>query len=212
MTRVTWSVEGTRIFETGVDRGMLYVPPFAGVPWSGLTGVSESPSGGDNGEYFIDGDKYLQVPKLAEYTAVINAFASPVEFASCAGMISLSPGLYATNQPRSAFGFSYRSLVGNDIVGTSLGYKLHIVYNTTAKTSDFARESVSESPNVKPGSWEITSVPEAVDGFKPTAHFILDSIRVDPVILSAIEDILYGTVSADPRLLSVSELVTMVGS
>jgi hypothetical protein len=201
---------GSRVFETGVDRGMLYVKPFAGVAWNGLVSISETPSDRGINEYYIDGVKYLAVAGLEEYAATIEAFSSPPEFAPCTGFLKLSSGLFADGQPGKQFGFAYRTLIGDDLQGTSLGYKVHLVYNVLARTEDFSNDSIGDSSNVTPRSWSVTAVPETATAFKPTSHFVVDSRRIDSGVLSAIEDVLYGTVSTDPRLPSIEELVTMV--
>ncbi len=212
MPRVQWDTAGARVFETGVDRGMLYVPPYPGVAWNGLSRVTESPTGGVAAEYFIDAQKYLGVASLEEYAATIEAYSSPQEFAPCAGFIRLSPGLFAGDQPRKLFGFSYRTLVGDDVQGTSAGYKIHLIYNVLAKTGDFTHESVGDTANVRPYSWTITAVPEAVALFKPLSHFVADSRKILAEALADLEDILYGTDITDPRFPTVQELITLVGA
>ncbi len=212
MPRAQWDTEGTKVFETGIDRGMLYVPPYPGVAWNGLSKVSETPTGGTASEYFVDGQKYLGVPSLEEYSAIIEAYSSPAEFAPCAGLIRLSPGLFAGDQPRRPFGFSYRTLVGDDTQGISLGYKIHLVYNAIAKNADFTYETIGETPNVRPYSWTITAVPEVASLFKPAAHFVVDSRKVTAGVLADVEDILYGTEVSDPRFPTLQELMTLVGA
>lgn len=212
MPRVDWNATGTRRFQTGIDRGMIYIPPYPGVAWNGLVSVSEAPSGGSANEFFIDGQKYMNVASLEEFAATIEAFSTPDSFAPCAGYAQLSPGLFVTNQIRQQFGFSYRTLLGDDVLGTSLGYKIHLVYNALAKTSDFVRETTTDSPNVKSRAWDISTVPVSADSYKPTSHFVVDSTRFDPSIITSLENILYGAVSTDPRLPDISELVTLVGA
>ncbi len=211
MPRAVWDTEGTRVFEAGVDHGMLYVASFAGVPWNGLISVSENPSGGKAREFFIDGQKYLNLASPEGFEGTITAFSSPAEFRMCTGQLKLSIGLYADGQPRRKFGFSYRTLIGDDLSGTSSGQKIHLVYNATAKAPDFTHESVSTGPGVTPRSWDITTVPEQAAGFWPSSHFVIDSRRTDPSIQSGIEDIIYGTPGSDPRLPTIQELITLVG-
>jgi hypothetical protein len=209
MSRVEWDIAGARIFEVGVDRGMLYVTPFPGIAWNGLIRVTESPTGGAVSEYFVDGLKSLNVPALEEYSATIEAFSSPKEFAPCAGLLRLSSGLFASNQPRKQFGFSYRTLIGSDTLDINAGYKIHVVYNARTKTSDVAHHTFSDRPEISPYSWEITTVPETVPGYRPAAHFVIDSRRMDPGVLGQLEDILYGSSSTNPRLPEIEELVLL---
>jgi hypothetical protein len=212
MPKVVWDDTGKRVLEAGIDRGMLYVSPFAGVAWNGLVEVSESPVGGDAREFFIDGEKYLNLMSPEEFTATVTAFSSPYEFGPCAGFLKLSPGLFTDGQPRKRFGFSYRSLVFNDVLGSGAGYKIHLVYNALARTSAFTHETSGAKPNFDPYSWEIVTTPEILPGASPSAHFVIDSRKTDSGTLAGIENILYGTSLTDPRLLTAQELVMMVGS
>jgi hypothetical protein len=174
MTRLNWDVVGERTFETGVDRGVLYVDGSDGVPWNGLISVSESPSGADLSEYYIDGIKYLQLLAGEEFTATIDAFTYPDEFASCDGTRSVGNGLFVTQQPRKGFSLSYRSQVGNDVDGISHGYKIHVVYNALAAPSARQRNSLSDSIAPLNFSWQISTKPPRFAGYKPTAHLVID--------------------------------------
>jgi hypothetical protein len=211
MPRVTWNPIGGRLFHAGVDRGMLYVGPYA-VPWSGLTEVIESPSGGAPTPYYLDGLKVLNIASSEEFAATINAVASPVEFAPCAGRIRLSTALFATDQPKNTFGFSYRTLIGNDLLGTKFAYKIHVVYNALAKISDFSHGTVDDSPTLNSYSWAIDTVPEIISGYKPTSHLVIDSRVNSDDIMSQVEAILYGDDDNDPRLPGAQELVTLLGT
>jgi hypothetical protein len=211
MPTIVWDDATARIFQAGIDRGMLYVPPFPGVAWNGLVSIAEAPSGGQASEFFIDGQKYMNISSVENYESTIESFASPDEFAPCAGYYQMSPGLFATHQPRGKFGFSYRTLIGDGVVGASLGYKIHLVYNALAKTADFTRQTITDKPNVTSRTWDISTVPVAIPSFNPTSHFVVDSTVTDPLVLSAIENILYGTSTDDPRLLTAEELVALVG-
>jgi Calcineurin-like phosphoesterase len=210
MPRLRWDDNGSRVFETGIDRGVLYLPSLPGIPWNGLTKVSEAPSGGTAKEFYIDGEKYLSDSVLEEYAATIEAFSSPAEFAPCAGLLKISQGLYADNQPRKPFGFSYRTLVGDDIQGTSAGYKIHLVYNAMAKPSGFTYQTIGDRSSAKPYSWAITAIPELVENSRPTAHFVIDSRKTDPAALNAIENALYGSETDISRLLPVADLLVML--
>jgi hypothetical protein len=205
MTRVTWDSLGERLFHTGVDRGMLYIGDDA-VAWNGLASVTEAPSGGDVQSYFVDGQKVLGIPTVEDFAATIEAYSAPVEFAPCAGRAYLSQGLYAADQPKKTFAFSYRTLIGNDVVGSSLAYKIHIVYNALAQISDFAHTTKSDSPSVQTRSWDITSVPVSSTGFKPVSHFVVDTRINTAGPINDLEDILYGTDDDEPRLPTMDEL------
>jgi hypothetical protein len=209
--RILWDEQGARGFHTGIDRGVLYVSSLPGVAWNGLVRVSEDPTGGDAAEYYLDAEKYQNVPALEEYAATIEAFSSPAEFAPCAGWTRLSPGLFTTNQPAKPFGFSYRTLIGDDIHGTDGGYQIHVVYNALASVSDFTHQTIEDNAGVNPYSWKISTVPVSVAGFKPASHFVIDSLRTDSLVLAALEDSLYGTVSTDPALPTAQALMTMLG-
>lgn len=209
MTRLTWASTGKRTFETGIDRGVLYVAgSAAGVEWNGLISVSEAPSGGDITGYYMDGVKYLNVAASTEYEATIKAYSSPPEFAACEGVASLN-GLMFADQPKKSFGLSYRTRLGNDLVGTDYGYKLHIVYNALAETPSRDYSTVSDSPDAVSLSWPVKTKPITIAGRKPTAHLVIDSTTSSPADVSAVEDILYGTAGAAPRLPTSAELITL---
>lgn len=211
MTRAVWDDEGQHFYQTGVDRGMLYVGTVA-VPWVGLVSVTEDPSGGDGQPFYLDGQKVLNVPAGEDFNATIESFAFPIEFASCAGRFQLGAGLYATDQPKTTFGFSYRTLVGNEEIGTTLAYKIHIVYGATAKLPDFSHETISDSVSAKTISFSVSTVPVQIPGFRPTSHLVVDTRRVTLDILNEIEAILYGDDNGDARLPTPDELVTILNS
>jgi hypothetical protein len=211
MSRVTWGDPGTRFFETGVDRGVLYVNN-DGVAWTGITSISERASGGEPKPYYMDGIKYLNIAGSEEFEATLEAFAAPAEFGPCDGTQSINNGLFATQQPRKAFGLSYRTLIGNDVVGQNLGYKIHLVYNALAAPSEKQYTTYGESSDPSSLSWSLTTLPPSLTGMKPTAHFVIDSRTTPDGLLEAIEDILYGSPSADSRLPLVSELISMFQS
>lgn len=212
MPKVQWDVVGARAFETGVDRGMLYVPPLAGVPWNGLVNISENPTGGAARGFYVDGEKYLNLSSLEEPSATIEAFSSPPEFAPCEGLIQLAPGLFACDQRCKAFSLSYRTLLGDDVRALSAGYRVHLIYNVTAKLSEFIHETMSQTVPMKTHTWTISMTPEDVPSVKPASHFVVNSLNVDPAGLASVEDILYGTDTDDPRFPTVSELMGLVGS
>lgn len=212
MTRLVWDNIGERVFEAGVDHGVLYIDNSTGVAWNGLTSVSESSSGAELAEYYIDGIKYLQLLSSEEFGATIEAYTYPEEFAVCDGTRPVGNGMFMTQQPRRAFGLSYRTKIGNDSKGLDLGYKIHLVYNALAAPSSKSHNSLSESVEPLNFSWTITTKPPMFVGFKPTAHMVIDSRDTPSDLMADIQDILYGTDAAAPRLPSVDELISMFNS
>lgn len=212
MTRLVWNQVGDRFYETGVDHGVLYPLLGPGVPWNGLVSVSEDSSGGDVTPLFFDGVKYLDVVASENFQATIEAYAAPPEFAACDGSKVLSPGLYATQQPRKPFGFSYRTLIGNDLEETNHGYKLHIVYNATAAPSSRNYQTLSDNPSPNTRQWTVHTVPPASATHKPTAHFVIDSREIDPYMLEDLESFLYGREDREPRLLTQGEVVDILAN
>jgi hypothetical protein len=212
MSRVTWGDAGTRFFETGVDRGVLYINN-TGVAWSGITSISESPSGGEPKPYYMDGIKFLNIAGKEEFAATLEALSAPTEFGPCDGVQDINNGLFATQQPRKAFSLSYRTLIGNDMLGQNTGfYKIHLVYNALAAPSEKAYSTNGSSTDPTTLSYSITTLPPSLTGMKPTAHFVIDSRYVPYLLLKVVEDILYGTDAEDPRLPAVSELVSIFAS
>lgn len=212
MTRVTWGATGERYFETGLDRGVLYVGDSPGVAWPGLISINEAPSGGGPRPYYIDGFKYLNLSASEEFEATLNAFASPKEFAPCDGTTAVQNGLFATQQPRRAFHLSYRTKIGNDVDGRDHAYKIHLVYNALAGPSQRNRTTQSNDNTPDSHTWQLTTLPPSLTGMKPTAHFEIDSRFTPPGLLAYIEGILYGTDAAPPRIPMVSELLDVFRS
>lgn len=206
MPRLIWSETGERIYETGVDRGVLYVDGQPSVPWIGLISIVEKPSGGSQRAFYIDGVKYLNIPSADEFEATINAFTYPDEFAHCEGTTRIHSGLFVTQQPKKSFGLSYRTKIGNSLT-SDYGYKIHIVYNAIASTSQRTYKTLNDLADPTDFSWDITTRPPAMTGYKSTAHLIVDSRYTNPATISAVEDILYGTDSYAARLPSLAELV-----
>lgn len=209
MARLVWGNVGERFYEVGVDRGVLYVGDNAGVAWSGIVSINESPSGGEAKPYYLDGVKYLNLSTTEEFAANIEAFYSPAEFDVCDGMVLANPGLYAANQRRKPFGLSYRTKVGNDLIGEQFAYKIHIIYNALAEPTQQSHESMGDNPEVPLLSWAITTKPVLVPGVGYSSHLVVDSKTATPYALSLLEDILYGDESNFPRLPTVEELVLM---
>lgn len=212
MTRLAWGAHGERYFEAGTDRGVLYLSGVPGVPWNGLKAVNESPEGGEPRPYYIDGFKYLNVATAEEFKATLEAFSSPLEFARCDGTKSIHNGLFATQQPRVPFSLSYRTLVGNDFQGIDHGYKVHVVYNCLAAPASRNNQTVGTGVTPLGLSWAITTTPPKMTGLKPTAHMVIDSRLTPPALMAQIEDILYGSEDADPRLPDAAELLALFGA
>lgn len=209
MTEIQWDEVGARRFETGVERGVLYLPDGSAVPWNGLTAVSENTER-EVKSYYIDGIKYLDHQVADAYSAKLEAFTYPDEFEDVLGVSQFEPGVFLHDQPGKTFGLSYRTKVGNDLLGADYGYKLHILYNLTASASAPTMSTLSESVGVSTFSWALTAVPPAMTGARPTAHISLHSLAIDPDLLSQIEDLLYGTPTtapAQPDLVSLLALV-----
>lgn len=214
MSKLTWDASGERLYETGVKQGVLYVMDNNvygnGVAWNGLTAITESPSGAESTPLYADDIKYLDLRSTEEFGATIEAYTYPDEFAACDGSASLADGVSIGQQARKMFGLCYRTTVGNDTDGTDHGYKLHLIYGATASPSEKAYETINDSPEAITFSWEITTTPVSVTGFKPTASITIDSTKADPTCLAALEEKLYGGESAEPTLPLPDEVKTLM--
>lgn len=211
MAELVWNTAGSRFYEAGVDRGVLYIDGQPGIAWNGLTSVNERPSGGDSTPFYIDGVKYLNLPAGEQFEATISAFTYPEEFSECDGTYQPRSGLFLTQQRRKEFGFSYRTKVGND-QSESFAYKLHIVYNALAEPSERSYESATDEVDPNDFSWKITTKPPAMPGYRPTSHVVMDSRNTDPTILALVEDVLYGTEEDSARLPTWDELLGIYDS
>lgn len=205
MSKLVWDETGKRLYETGVKCGVLYPLQASGlytkgVAWNGLTAVTESPSGAESTPQYADDIKYLNLVSAEEFGATIEAFTYPDEFAICDGSIEIEKGVIIGQQSRKTFGLSYRTVLGNDTDGVDHGYKLHLIYGCLAAPSEKAYATMNDSPEAITFSWDVTTTPVAVPNFKPTASLTIDSTKVDPDKLEALELILYGNVGVDPRL------------
>ena len=207
MSRLTWDDTGNRLYETGVKNGVLY--PVAangsygtGVAWNGLTAVTESPSGAEATALYADDIKYLELRSAEEFGATIEAYTYPDEFAECDGSVEVEDGVKIGQQPRKAFGLCYKTTLGNDVKGNDYGYKLHLVYGCKAAPSEKAYATINDSPEAITFSWEVTTTPVAVTGYKNTAHLEIDSTKVNSTKLAALETMLYGgdTTDTEPTL------------
>ncbi len=218
MAKLVWDADGKRLYETGIDRGVLYPRNGSdgaygdGVAWNGLISVSESPSGAEPTDMFADNIKYLSIRSAETFSATVEAYTYPAEFEQCDGTAELAAGVLIGQQNRLPFGLVYRTLIGNDAKGQDFGYKIHIIYGCTASPSEKSFQTVNDSPEAITFSWEVNATPVSVtgDGFKPTAQLTIDSTRVSSEALTKIEDALYGTVSAAPKLLTPDEIKALV--
>jgi hypothetical protein len=212
MTRITWDGTGERLFETGVDRGVLYIPNAGiydnGYAWNGLSAVTESPSGAEATAVYADNIKYLNLVSAEEHGGTIEAYTYPPQFGQCDGTASPQNGVTVGQQTRKNFGFTYRTKLGND-VSPDLGYKLHLVYGALAAPSEKAFNTVNDSPEALTFSWEYSTTPVQVTGLKPTSILTIDSTKVTPANLTALEDALYGTAGTSPRLPLPDEVIAM---
>lgn len=212
MTQILWDQAGEREFETGVDHGVLYLADSTGdyvegYGWSGLTTVTESPSGAEVTKKYADNINYISLISAEVFEGTIAAFTYPDEWEQCDGSASPSPGVSVGQQSRRPFGFSYRTKVGNDLEGQDYGYKLHLAWGGLASPSERAYGTVNDSPDAIEFSWKFTTTPVAVDGLKPTALIVIDSTQVDADSLAALELVLYGSVGVDPRLPSPTDVL-----
>lgn len=217
MSKLVWDATGERLYETGVSNGVIYPQSSSGTypkgaAWNGLTAITESPSGAEPTALYADNIKYLNLMSAEEFGFSIEAYTYPPEFAECNGEASLATGVSITQQKRKQFGLSYKSLIGNDVDGDSYGYKLHLVYGALAAPSEMAHNSVNDSPEATTMSWECSTTPVTVAGFKPTSHIVIDSTKADPTKLVALEAKLYGTESEEAMLPLPDEVVTLMNT
>ncbi len=217
MAKLIWDKVGEKLYETGVDNVVLYVQEkngsyAKGVAWNGITGITESPSGAEATAIYADNVKYLNLISAEELGITIEAYMSPEEFDVCDGNAEVAEGITLGQQARQKFGLSFRTKIGNDTQDAEHGYKIHIIYNCTASPSEKGYATVNESPEAMTLSWSVSTNPINVEGHKPTALVVIDSTKVKPEVLKAIEDKLYGTETEEPTLLTPAEIVALVNS
>ena len=216
MSKLVWDAIGERYYETGVKNGVLYVYDAGkygnGVAWNGLTAVTESPSGAEASPLYADDIKYLELTSNEEFGGTIEAYTYPDEFKACNGEAELTTGVVLGQQARKSFGFCYRTVLGNDTESNEYGYKLHLVYGAKASVSEKAYATINDSPEAITFSWEFTTTPVAVEGFKPTSIVTIDSTKVDEGKLAALEAKLYGSDDTEPTLPLPDEIVTLLAA
>lgn len=219
MPRVEWDKTGERLFETGLDRGVLY--PMKddgtydkGVAWNGLLSFNESPEGGEPTPLRADNIVYVNLMSEEEFGGSLSAYTYPEEFEECDGSKELVDGVTAGQQERKPFGFSYRTLIGNDVKKTGYGYKIHLVYGALASPSEKEHATVNDTPEAEEFSWDIKTTPVMInrEGFKPTAHLVINSTKLAPQTLAALEELLYGSETGDPTLPTPEEVAELVGN
>lgn len=216
MSKLVWDQIGERYYETGVKQAVLY-PQVAGaypkgVAWNGITAVTESPSGAEASPLYADDIKYLNLISNEEFGGTIEAYTYPDEFAICDGSAAVVEGVYLGQQKRTAFGLCYRTVLGNDTDNNDYGYKLHIIYGALAAPSEKAYATINDSPEAITFSWEFTTTPVNVTGFKPTASITIDSTKVDKDKLAALEAVLYGSESEEAKLPLPDEIAQIMGT
>lgn len=212
MTTISWDAVEQRIYETGVDHGVLYPPSGIGVPWNGLTAINEKPSGASPTPIFADNIKYLMLISPEDFSLTLEAYTYPDEFAICEGTVELDDGVFISQQMRLPFGLSYRTLIGSATQGTKHGYKLHLVYGALASPTERGYSTLNDSSDIAGFSWDLSTTPVEVPGNEPTAHLTIDSRRINRMALAAIESILYGTPTTEARLPTPTEIVSILAS
>ena len=217
MSKLVWDKTGERLYETGVKQGVLYVQDDQGaypkgVAWNGLTTVTESPSGAEATPLYADDIKYLNLMSTEELGGTIEAYTYPDEWAECDGSAAIATGVYIGQQPRKTFGMCYRTTLGNDVENNAYGYKLHLIYGALASPSEKAYATINDSPEAITFSWEFSTTPVNVEGFKPTANIVIDSTKVELEKLAALEAVLYGDVEGEARLPLPNEVVQILSA
>ena len=215
MAKLVFDAVGSRFFETGVKNGVLFVQGENGeyengVVWNGLTAVTESPSGAEATPLYADDMKYVVLYSTEEFGATIEAYTYPEEFEQCDGSAQLGAGITIGQQQRKSFGLVYKTVIGNDVQGQDLGYKIHIIYGAKAAPSEKAFATINDSPEAVTFSWEVSTVPVPVEGHRPTSTLVIDSTKVDAEKLAAIEDKLFGSETEESTLPLPNEIAEML--
>lgn len=211
MPVLVWNKPGERVYESGLDRGVLYLPDGSAVPWNGLTSIVEA-FDNDASPVYYDGMKVQDMVVLGDFSATMKAVTYPEEFVELEGIGELRRGLFLSDQAPLTFGLAYRTLIGDDVAGPDAAYKIHLLYNVTAIPSDKTYASISDQPSLVEFEWSITAVPEDIPGFRPTAHIVLDSRNLDPWLLEDLEAMLYGSTVADAVLLPMPDMFAFLNN
>lgn len=216
MAKLKWDQIGERVYETGVKQGVLYPQVDGayplGVPWNGLSAVTESPSGAEATPVYADDTVYLNLVSVEEFGATVEAYTYPKEFEACQGYEELGEGITIGQQTHQPFGMSYKTTIGNDAKGNNYGYKLHLIYGATAAPSERNYQTINDSPEPMAMSWEVKTTPVAVNGKAPTSSLTIDSTKTKQAVLKAIEDALYGTEDKEAYLPLPDAIVAMISA
>lgn len=217
MAVLVWDQTGEKKYKTGVSKGVLFKRDNtgkygAGVAWNGLTACNLSPEGAEATPLYADNQKYLDLISQEQLKYTIEAYTYPDEWAECDGSKEIAPGVYATQQTRSHFGFSYQDKIGNDTLGTDYGYEIHLIYDSTASPSENSNATENESPEASTMSWSCSTTPVSCKGCKPTSHLIIDSTKADPEALARLEAIIYGSESEESRLPLPDEVIEILNA
>lgn len=212
---LVWDNTGERLYEAGVNKTVLYPQAIGGtypkgIAWNGVSSITDKPSGAEASPLYADDIKYLNLRSVEEYAATIEAYTYPDEFAECDGSAEIAKGVTIGQQKRKTFGLSYRTAIGNDTDDVNHGYKLHLIYGATASPTEKQHNSLNDSPDVNPFSWDVSTTPVSVAGHNPTASIEIDSTKADPTKLKALEDILYGSDKAEARLPLPDEIAQLM--
>lgn len=211
MSRITWDQIGEKKYETGVDRGVLFLPDNSGVPWNGLTHIEETTSAVTTNSYYLDGVKYLDRRTSSDFAGVLKALSYPDEFLPFDGYIEYAGGLFFSDQQvMTSFGLSYRTLIGDDVDGLDRGYKVHLLYNLTATPDNKAYDTLSASPQAPEMSWTLTGIPIPIVGYRPTCHLVIDSTKATDDALLELENRLYGNVGVDPSFPLPADVIDII--
>lgn len=215
MAKIVWDAVGEKIFESGVDHGVLYPMETGGtygqgVPWNGLTNITESPEGAEATDLWADNIKYGTLRSAETFGGTIEAYTYPEEFNECDGNVSVAQGVYIGQQSRKTFGLVYRTKIGND-TNSEAGYKLHIIWGATASPSEKTRDTINDSPEATTFSWEFDTTPVNVTGHSPTAKMEIDSTKADSTKLQELEKKLFGDTSTEAALPLPDEVLTIMG-
>ena len=216
MAKLLWDQDTERLYELGVEQGAIY--PLtngaygAGEAWNGLISVTESPSGAEPTALYANDKKYGELTSAEELGGTIECYTYPAGFNGCIGLKEIAPGVTVAQQTHTPFGLVYKTLIGNDTDNIKHGYKLHIIYGARAAVSERANTSINESPEAMTMSWEFSTTPVAVEGYDPTSKLTFNSTTADKEKLAALEAILYGSESEEPRLPLPAEIITLMGA